>query len=92
MNSEAATTVVPIDAANVDASSADVDLTVLFASQAFARGLRNGAASAAGMKVVTASGTTVTYANIPSGGSVFGQFVTLKHDAETTATGIVAER
>ena len=83
---------VPTDAKAVDPSSVDVDLTATFANQPFVRALYNGSASAAGMKVVTLGGNTVTYANIPSGARIFGLFATLKHDAATTATGIIAEK
>lgn len=84
--------VIPADAVAVDAGSIDVDLTILWSDQKFARGLRNGAAAAADINVVTfASSTTVLYKNVPSGGSIYGMFRTLKHSS-TTATNVVAEK
>lgn len=88
------TFLIPADAKNVDASAADVDFTlkVVFTDQGYARRLRNGSATAAGMQVLTLGGNTVNYFNIPSGGYIDGLFAKLKFHANTTATNVVAEK
>lgn len=82
---------IPLDAKTVDPSSVDVDLTILWADQPYARALYNGNNAASSIAVLTMAGSSVTYQNVPSGGRIFGLFKTLKHSG-TSATNMLAEK
>lgn len=80
----------PARAVAIDASSADVDLTVLF-TDGYARKLYIGTNSGTqAIKVTHLDGASVSYANIPQGTFLAGVFVSVQHTG-TTVTNIVAE-
>ncbi len=83
---------VPGDAKAADFSSVDVDLTAVFAGQAYCRGIYNGAATAASFKVTTVGGNTPTYANVPSGGHIYGLFTLLWHTGSTANAFVNVEK